>query len=80
MEALTLRAHFNGTQVVFDEPVTLDQDMKLLVIVLPNGTDPEAEDWFDISAAHFNSAFGDDEPEYSLEDLIEVNPDYVRRG
>ena len=78
MESLTLKAHFNGTQVVFDEPVTLEPNMKLLVIVLPNGTDPETAEWFDLSAEHFNSAFGDDEPEYDFEDLIEVNPEYDR--
>ncbi len=79
MESLTLKAHFNGTHVVFDEPAELEPNVKLLVRVLPDYGDPESEEWFDFAAQHFNSAFGDDEPEYGLDDLIEINPDYERR-
>ena len=79
MESTTHRAHFNGSQIVLDEPATLEPNAKLLVVVLPNGHDAESEEWFNFSAQHFNAAFGDDEPEYSLDDLIEVNPDYERR-
>jgi len=79
MESITLKAHFNGTEVVLDEPVELEKDAKLLVVVLPNGADTESEEWFSFSGAHFDSAFGDDEPEYGFEDLIEINPLYERR-
>ncbi len=79
MESVTLKAHFNGTAVVLDEPAVLEKDAKLLVVVLPNGADTESEEWFTFSATHFNSAFGDDEPEYGFEHLIEVNPLYERR-
>ncbi len=79
MPSITLRAHFNGSQVVLDEPVSLKPNTKLLVTVLSNGTDSEADEWNEFSAQHFNSAFDEDEPEYTLDDLIEVNPDYDRR-
>lgn len=45
METLTLKAHFNGTHVVFDEPAELKPNAKLLVRVLPDGgLDPESEE------------------------------------
>lgn len=79
MESLTIKAHFNGTQIILDEPAELEKNSKLLVVVLPNGRDTESEEWFGFAAAHFNSAFSDDEPEYRFEDLIEVNPAYDGR-
>lgn len=78
MQSVTLRAHFNGTQVVLDEPFAIEPDTKLLVTVLPDESDAETDEWFRLSAEHFNSAFGEDEPEYGFEDLIEVNPEYDR--
>ena len=79
MESLTLKAHFNGTQVVFDEPADLETNARLLIRVLPEGRDPENEEWILFSAQHFNAAFGEYEPEYGLDDLIEINPEYERR-
>lgn len=81
MPSVTLRAHFNGTQVVLDEPFSLEPDMKLLVTILPENGDADAErdEWLRFSAAGLNAAYGDDEPEYTLDDLIEINPDYEGR-
>jgi hypothetical protein len=74
MPSITLRAHFNGTQVILDEPVSLEPNTKLLVTVLSNGTDSEADEWYEFSAQQFASAFGENEPEYGSDDLVEVNP------
>lgn len=79
MPSITLRAHFNGTQVVLDEPFSLQQDAKLLVTVLPGESNDEREDWLGLSAQGLEKAYGDDEPEYSLEHLKQSNPDYDRR-
>jgi hypothetical protein len=79
MPSITLRAHFNGNQVVLDEPFSLERDAKLLVTVLSTDKDEEREDWLGLSAQGLESAYGDDEPEYSLERLISVNPEYDRR-
>ncbi len=78
METVTLRAHFNGTQVVLDEPFTFEPDTKLLVTVLPD-EDTERDEWFKFAAANLNAAYGEDEPEYTMEDLVEINPYYVPR-
>jgi hypothetical protein len=79
MPSITLRAHFNGTQVVLDEPFSLERDAKLLVTVLPAETDAEREDWLGLSAQGLEAAYGEDEPEYSLKHLKWVNPEYDRR-
>ncbi len=79
MPSVTLRAHFNGTQVVIDEPYSFEPETQLLITVLPNHEDAERTEWLNFSASFLNQAYGDDEPEYTLDDLIEINPDYERR-
>lgn len=79
MPSITLRAHFNGKQVVFDEPFTLEPNVKLLVTVLPVESDAERDDWLRFSAEGLKAAYGDNEPEYSPADLKETNPEYDRR-
>jgi hypothetical protein len=79
MPSVTLRAHFNGTQVVLDEPFSLEPNVKLLVTVLPIETDVERDDWLRFSVKGLETAYGDDEPEYSAANLKEANPEYDRR-
>jgi hypothetical protein len=45
-------------------------------------TSPEDEEqfWRDYSAERFLRGYGDDEPEYTEADIIEVNPDYKPRS
>jgi hypothetical protein len=79
MPSVTLRAHFNGTQVVLDEPFSLEPNAKLLVTVLPTESDVERENWLRLSSKGLEAAYSDDEPEYSLAHLKEANPEYDRR-
>ncbi len=77
MNATTLRAHFDGRQIVLDEPFDLALDTKLIVTVVPNDlVDTEREDWMRLSQEALARAYCDDEPEYTL-DMIKVwNPEY----
>lgn len=79
MQSVTLRAHFNGTQVVLDEPFSFEPDTKLLVTIVPDADDVERDEWMRFAALNLNAAYGDEEPEYTMDDLIEVNPDYEPR-
>ena len=79
MPSVTLRAHFNETQVVSDEPFSLEPNDKLLVTILPPETDVERDDWLRLSTQGLEAAYGNDEPEYSLAHLKEANPEYDRR-
>lgn len=78
MENITLQAHYDGRQVLFDEPVELSPNTKLLVTVVQPSSSEEVE-WQSFSAQNLERAYGEDEPEYSLGLIKEWNPDYERR-
>lgn len=79
MNIRLLRAHYDGSQILLDEPATLPLNAQLRIAVMPDSleSDEEKEEWFRFAAANLARAYGDDEPEYTMDDLIEVNPDYV---
>jgi len=66
MEIITLQAHFDGKQILLDEPYELTPNTKLVVSVIQMQSD-EREDWTRFSLANLERAYGNDEPEYSLE-------------
>ena len=71
MATLTLKAHFDGEQILLDEPFDLPKDAPLLITVL-TADDPlqaEREAWFELGKRSLARAYGDDEPEYTLEDI-----------
>ena len=62
----TLKAHFDGKQVVLDEPFAFDTGTPLLVLVAKEETlEEERSAWFKMSAAGRARAYGPDEPGYS---------------
>ncbi len=76
----TIRAHYDGKQVRLDEPCQLTPDTKLLVVVVPSQpTDGGSEDWTLLSLQGLEAAYGEQEPEYSLDAIKEPNPDYEGR-
>ena len=70
MATLMLKAHFDGEQIRLDEPIEMAKNAKLIVIV----PDPDAEltaeraDWYRMGEEALARAYGDDEPEYTIED------------
>jgi hypothetical protein len=79
METVTLRAHFDGKQILLDEPYELEPNMELMITVLPKSSDEEREEWARLALESLARAYGDDEPEYSLDLIKEANPEYERR-
>lgn len=79
METKTLRAHYDGKQILLDEPFELKPNMKLMVTVLSESSNGEREDWAQLSLETLSQAYGDDEPEYSLDLIKEANPEYEGR-
>ena len=79
METKTLRAHFDGKQILLDEPFELEPNTKLIVTVLPETLEEEREDWTRLALEGLEWAYGDDEPEYSLDLIKEANPEYEGR-
>jgi len=78
MNPISIPAHFDGRQILLDEPCELEPNAKLIVTVLPNH-DSERESWFRLSADGLNQAYGDSEEEYSADLIKDPNPDYERR-
>ena len=79
METKTLRAHFDGNQILLDEPFELEPNVELIITVLPKSSDEERADWTRLSLESLARAYGDDEPEYSLDLIKEANPAYEGR-
>ncbi|MDT4898212.1 MAG: hypothetical protein QOH25_3289 [Acidobacteriota bacterium] len=79
MKTKTLRAHFDGKQILLDEPFELEPNAELIVTVLPKSSDGERDDWARLSVESLARAYGDDEPEYSLDLIKEANPEYEGR-
>jgi hypothetical protein len=60
--------------------ISLEIGSKLLITVLPNGqTGGEQKEWLYLSKLALAYAYGDNEPEYSLDMIKEVNPEYEGR-
>jgi hypothetical protein len=79
METKTIRAHFDGHQILLDEPFELEPNVELIITVLPKPSDEEREDWARLSLESLEWAYGDNEPEYSLDLIKEANPEYEGR-
>jgi hypothetical protein len=54
-------------QILLDEPLELEANTKLIVTVLPEASNGEREDWARLSLESLAQAYGDDEPEYSVD-------------
>ena len=69
MPAVTLKAHFNGKQIVLDEPFELPPDSPLMVTVLSKDDSTEDAQWHRLAAGALSRACGEDEPDYSAADV-----------
>ena len=77
MRPSIIRAHFDGEHTRLDEPFQLEPDTKLLVIVLPKQpSDSEQTDWTYVAMQELENAYGEHEPDYSLDSILEKNPAY----
>ena len=79
MQTRTLRAHFDGSQILLDEPFELEPNTELLVTILPKASEEDGEEWARLSFESVARAYSNDEPEYSLDLIREANPEYEGR-
>lgn len=84
MDTLTVSARFDGERILLNEPYELKPDMRLFVTIMPAPTladtfEKEHQDLLRLSLQGLASAYGDHEPEYTIDMVKEVNPDYQRR-
>lgn len=70
---LEIRGHFDGTQILLDEPCELPPNTKVIIKVLQ---DDEETDWLLIGKKSFARCYADNDPEYPLEKIKTLNPEY----
>jgi len=79
MQSVALRAHFDGKQILLDEPYPLEPNTRLIVTVLSDQTtNDERKSWYQLSQQGLENAYTDEEVDYSLDMIKEQNPDYGR--
>jgi hypothetical protein len=78
MATVTLRAHFDGKQILLDEPYQLEPNTRLMVTVIFE-SDVETEEWGRLALQNLERAYGPDEPDYPLDLIKEANPEYEAR-
>lgn len=66
---LTVGAHFDGEHIVLDTPVTLTPQMRLVVQIISPREASELAELVPLAEAGINRAYGEDEPEYTLDDV-----------
>lgn len=80
MNAVTLPAHFDGEKILLDDTYPLQPNTRLLVTILPEAADDdERADWARLGLQNLAAAYGEDEPEYTLDDIKVWNPEYGGR-
>ena len=74
MKTVSLTARFDGQHIQLEEDYPLPKNARLLVTVLPE--EGIREDWSRLATAALARAYGEEEPEYSLEMVREPNATY----
>ncbi|MBI2926219.1 MAG: hypothetical protein HYY24_11005 [Verrucomicrobia bacterium] len=75
MNAVMLKAHYDGKQICLDEPYPLKPNAPLIVTVVPTDSlEDERQAWLAASQAYLARAYGDDEPDYSNAVILERPP------
>lgn len=78
MKTLAFTGQFNDGVIHPDEKLDLPANTRVLVTVLPAvNADEEREMWSRLSLSALSGAYGQDEPNYPLSQLKEVNPSYA---
>ncbi len=62
-----LQAVCKGDTLKLDHPIELPQDTPVRVMVF---TDDEREEWLRFSSKGLEAAYGDDQPDYTLDEVI----------
>lgn len=78
MKALEARV-VDGTHLELSTPIHVPSGERVLVWVAKAGEENgERIQWLDASLKSLSSAYGEDDPEYSLDMIREPNPEYKK--
>jgi hypothetical protein len=78
MQSIPLSGHYDGKQIVLDKPYTLEPNTRVIIAVLPKQKklNEERDEWFTLSRNSLANVY--DEPDYTLNMIKRVNPDYAQ--
>ncbi len=68
MPLLSITGHFDGSHVLLDENVVLQQNARVIVTVLDD-SDKDRQDFLHLAASGLALAYGPEEVEYSVDDI-----------
>jgi hypothetical protein len=80
MKNVTLHAHFDGRQIVLDEPFELEPGARLIITVLPESAGEERADWSRLSPDGSVPAGDDRVPEHQSQDSPGFNEPTLPTG
>lgn len=67
----------DATHLELSRPIQIRPRSKVMIAVMASDDVlDEREAWFRFAAAQFQAAYGEDEPEYTLDMIREPNPEY----
>jgi hypothetical protein len=82
MKTITLSATFDGERIRLEDDYPLPKDARLLVTLVepvPDNDEEFRRDWYQLAAHSLSRAYGENEPEYTLDMIKELNPLYEGR-
>jgi hypothetical protein len=81
---MTVRAHYDGKQVLFDEPVNIEPNAELWITILTSeeksALEKERQDWESSALANMAEFYKDEPDLYTDAMIIERNPLYREAG
>ena len=67
----------DATHLELSQPIQMRPHTKIMIAVLASDDIlEEREAWFRFASEQFQAAYGEDEPEYTLDMIREPNPEY----
>ena len=67
----------DATHLELSQPIQIRPHTKIMIVVLASDDLlDERETWFRFAAEQFQAAYGENEPEYTLDMIREPNPEY----
>ncbi len=77
LQSSVLRGHFDGQVIRLNEPLAMEADTEVTIVVLsPHLTESDRELWSLLAQANLERGYGVEEPDYTVALIKEPNPIY----
>lgn len=76
MERLVEAQVIDSRHIKLKKPINIAPGSTVIIAIEPARSVAEEQEWYLLSSQGLAEAYGPDEPEYSLENIKDPNPDY----